>query len=170
MKIFVPLILGLLALPAHAQVYKWTDANGTVHYSDHPQDGRPATELQAPRAATMPASANDDWRERERSSRESRLRQAEADRRPAAIAQAAAGKGQGQGPYNPSAHRTDKPMTDDEVCDRDRQQIEYAEKTRNLAIGHGSGAPQLLTEAQRQEVISERKANHALTCGDGRRR
>lgn len=30
------LVLALLSLPASAQVYKWTDANGKVHYSDKP--------------------------------------------------------------------------------------------------------------------------------------
>jgi hypothetical protein len=40
------LLLLMLALPAHAQMYKWTDANGTVHYSDRPQDGVAAKPLQ----------------------------------------------------------------------------------------------------------------------------
>jgi hypothetical protein len=60
-------------------------------------------------------------------------------------------------------------MTDEEMCRRDRQQIEYAEKTKHLSIAYGNGMPRILTEAQRQEVISERKANHALTCGSGGR-
>jgi hypothetical protein len=57
-------------------------------------------------------------------------------------------------------------MTDDELCTRDRQQLEFAEKTKNLAI-LSIGR---LTEEQRQEVIRERKANHALACAEGRRR
>jgi hypothetical protein len=49
-------------------------------------------------------------------------------------------------------NRSSKPMSDDELCTRDRQQIEFAEKTKNLAI-LPLGA---LTEAQRQEVIREK--------------
>ena len=63
-------------------------------------------------------------------------------------------------------NRSTKPMTDDELCTRDRQQIEFAEKTKNLAIMPIG----TLTEEQRQEVIRERKANHALACAEGRRR
>ncbi|HTT37574.1 MAG TPA: DUF4124 domain-containing protein [Burkholderiales bacterium] len=33
---FVPLALCILALPASAEMYKWTDENGSVHYSDQP--------------------------------------------------------------------------------------------------------------------------------------
>ena len=36
MKTFCTCIALLLALPAHAEVYKWTDANGKVHYGDQP--------------------------------------------------------------------------------------------------------------------------------------
>lgn len=165
MKTFLPFVLALIALPGHAQVYKWTDPNGHVHYSDHPQDGADAKLLPVARAEAAPAASNDDWRERERVSRQNRARQAEIERRTAAAQEAAKVK---QGPYNPSANRSDKPMTDEEMCRRDRQQIEFAEQTKHLAISHGSGVPELLTEAQRQEVIRERKGNHALTCGGGR--
>jgi hypothetical protein len=162
MKTFLPLILALAALAAQAQVYKWTDANGKIHYSDQPQDGADAKELKAPRAQPAPVAANDDWQERERASREQRVLKADAERRAAAAQAAAEAK---QTPFNPSVNRSNKPMTDQELCKRDSQQIEFAEKTRHLTITHGSGVPEQLTEAQRQEVIRERKANHALTCG-----
>ncbi|MBA5689210.1 DUF4124 domain-containing protein [Rugamonas apoptosis] len=165
MKTFLPFVLALIVLPGQAQVYKWTDANGHVQYSDHPQDGADAKLLSVARAEAAPAASNDDWRERERVSRQNRARQADIERRAAARQEAAKAE---QAPFNPSANRSNKPMTDEEVCRRDRQQIEFAEQTKHLAISHGSGAPVLLTEAQRQEVIRERKGNHALTCGGGR--
>lgn len=157
------LLLLLLALPAHAQLYKWTDANGTVHYSDRPQDGAAAKPLQAESAPVVASSSGDNWRERERISRQNRERQAQAERRLAAAEAAQKAK---ERPFNPSMNRSSKPMTDDELCTRDRQQIEFAEKTKNLAILPIGK----LTEAQRQEVIRERKANHALACAEGRRR
>jgi hypothetical protein len=162
MKTFLPLILALAALPAQAQVYKWTDANGKIHYSDQPQDGADAKELKTPRAQPAPVAANDNWQERERASREQRVLKTDAERRAEAAREAELAK---QEPYNPSAHRSNKPMTDQELCKRDSQQIEFAQKTKQLAISHGNGPGQVLTEAQRQEVVRERKANHALTCG-----
>jgi hypothetical protein len=33
---YIPLALCLLVLPAWADLYKWTDENGKVHYSDQP--------------------------------------------------------------------------------------------------------------------------------------
>jgi glutaredoxin len=48
----LPGLLLLAALPAHvpavAQVYKWTDAQGTVHYGDTPPPQRAASRLDAP--------------------------------------------------------------------------------------------------------------------------
>jgi glutaredoxin len=49
------LLLLLASLPAHfpaaAQVYKWTDAQGTVHYGDTPPPQRAASQLRTPSAA-----------------------------------------------------------------------------------------------------------------------
>lgn len=157
------LLLLMLALPAHAQVYKWTDANGTVHYSDRPQDGVVAKPLKAEGAPAAASPPGDDWRARERISRQNRERQAQAERR---LAAAEEKQKAAQQPFNPSMNRSTRPMSEEELCTRDRQQIEFAEKTRNLAI-LPIGA---LTEAQRQEVIRERKANHAMACAEGRRR
>src|SRR5471030_900577 len=157
MKIFLTFMLILAALPAYAQIYKWTDANGHIHYSDHPQDGVNNKALQAPPVPAASAPLPDDWQQRDRASREKWARQTEADRRAATVQQ----------PFNPSVHRSNTAMSDEELCQRDRQQIDYAKNTPNLSITHGNGEPQALTEAQRQEVISERTANHALTCGAG---
>ncbi|MYM25873.1 DUF4124 domain-containing protein [Duganella sp. FT135W] len=157
------LLLLMLALPAHAQMYKWTDANGRVHYSDRPQDGVAAKPLQVENAPAAASPSDDNWREREKISRQNRVRQAQAERRLAAAEQSEKAR---QQPFNPSMNRSDKPLTDDELCTRDRQQIEFAEKTKNLTVlplGPRS-------EAQRQEIIRERKTNHALACAEGRRR
>jgi Domain of unknown function (DUF4124) len=51
---------GLVVLPAAAQTYKWTDANGKVHYSDQPPPAsakeQSTVKLRNPPAATPPAS------------------------------------------------------------------------------------------------------------------
>jgi hypothetical protein len=36
---YLPLALALFVLPAWADLYKWTDENGKVHYSDQPPPG-----------------------------------------------------------------------------------------------------------------------------------
>lgn len=167
MRTLLALTLALSALSAHAQLYKWVDANGKAHFSDQPPNGVEATEVQVQRAQTASVPFKDDWRERERLSREKRAGQSVIDRR-AALAEAA--ERRKQEPFNPSANRSNNAMTEEEMCRRDRQQIEYAEKTKDLAIRHGHNMPQRLTEEQRQEVVRERKANHELTCASGRRR
>jgi hypothetical protein len=43
--------------PAAAQVYKWTDANGKVHYGDKPQGAKAATTIATPATGTQPAGS-----------------------------------------------------------------------------------------------------------------
>lgn len=38
-KLVLTLSLALIASPACAEIYKWTDSNGNVHFSDKPHDG-----------------------------------------------------------------------------------------------------------------------------------
>jgi glutaredoxin len=51
------LLLLLASLPAAAQVYKWTDAQGTVHYGDSPPPQRAASRLNAPSPGESQAAA-----------------------------------------------------------------------------------------------------------------
>lgn len=45
---FVVLPLLLAAVPAEAEVYKWTDETGKVHYSDAPPPGQKAKQVKLP--------------------------------------------------------------------------------------------------------------------------
>lgn len=58
-RIALTIACALLALswPAAAQVYKWTDENGKVHYGDKPQGARAATTIAAPATGAQPAGA-----------------------------------------------------------------------------------------------------------------
>lgn len=38
MKVFITLFMLLVSLPAGAGIYKWTDAEGKVHFGDQPKD------------------------------------------------------------------------------------------------------------------------------------
>lgn len=57
MRPFVILLL-LLAAPAHAQVYRWVDSRGTVHYSDDPPPEAAKARKLAIRAQPGPPSAD----------------------------------------------------------------------------------------------------------------
>lgn len=70
-------ILLLIALPAAAQIYKYTDANGNTVYSDHSPDGVKAQPLELPplnsvepRAPSAPAPSSTDTRPAARSAYE----------------------------------------------------------------------------------------------------
>jgi glutaredoxin len=46
----LPGLMLLACLPAFSQVYKWTDAQGTVHYSDTPPPAQPSSQIRTPPA------------------------------------------------------------------------------------------------------------------------
>lgn len=47
----ISLMLAVLSLPTQAEVYKWTDANGKVHYSDKPVGNGAPISMRKPQAA-----------------------------------------------------------------------------------------------------------------------
>jgi hypothetical protein len=62
------IFLQTIAPPVAAQLYKWTDAQGMIHYTDKARDasGGRATEVKvAPAQASANIQAGLDWRERE---------------------------------------------------------------------------------------------------------
>lgn len=70
MKILLTLICLLFYLaPANAQMYRWVDANGKVHYSDQPPADKPKSSktLDIPKqpAAAPSAEANKSWQEKD---------------------------------------------------------------------------------------------------------
>ncbi|MES2128545.1 MAG: DUF4124 domain-containing protein [Pseudomonadota bacterium] len=92
------LVLAVAALPAAAQMYKWTDANGKIHYSDTPPLEGKVEEIKvapAPPPAPLPKGAT--WQERERESSQRRLAQqqeeAKAPPEPNAAQRCAAARG-----------------------------------------------------------------------------
>jgi len=86
---YLPLALALFILPASADLYKWTDENGKVHYSDQPppDDAKQTQTLKesksaaaAPDAASAkPAAAAKTPAEQEMEFRKRRLEAAEAE-------------------------------------------------------------------------------------------
>ena len=102
---YLTLALCLLALPAAAELYKWTDENGKVHYSDQPPPASvkksetikaPKPQVAAPAPTTpgaKPATGGPKTAaEQEMEFRKRRLETAEADAKAQKEAQAAADK------------------------------------------------------------------------------
>jgi hypothetical protein len=81
LRIVCSLCLSLLVLPALAQqMYKWVDEKGVTHYSETPPpDGTKGAAKIEVKTPTPDRPANDNWRERERQSREQRAKQGVAD-------------------------------------------------------------------------------------------
>ncbi|WP_342118192.1 hypothetical protein [Pseudoduganella sp. OTU4001] len=119
-----------------------------------------------PAHAPAASAGGDDWRERERESRVRLVKREQDERREAAAEAARAART----PYNPSMHKSDKPMTDDEVCTRDAQQIAYSEKAKRLAFNRGAAGSTVASEEETREIVRQRKENHALLCGPNQRR
>jgi hypothetical protein len=59
--------LGLLSVvaAADAQVYKWVDASGRVHYGDRPPEAAKVEQIRTPPPAPASASRPPTWQERE---------------------------------------------------------------------------------------------------------
>ena len=55
-SVFLFLVLTLAAATVGAQVYRWTDENGKVHYGDKPPAGKPSTTLAKPPGVSGSAS------------------------------------------------------------------------------------------------------------------
>ena len=53
------LLLALVATVASAQVYKWVDENGRVHYGEKPPPGAKSSAVRPPTAPSAPAKAQD---------------------------------------------------------------------------------------------------------------
>jgi hypothetical protein len=86
---YIPLALCLLVLPVWAGLYKWTDENGKVHYSDQPPPGsvtksetvkQPKSASPGPAVAgAKPSTAPKTSAEQEMEFRRRRLETAEAE-------------------------------------------------------------------------------------------
>jgi len=78
-------VLWALLLPASAQVYKWVDDKGTIHYGERPPQGKKAREVEQRLANPAPApgkAAEPSWKDKDLEFRGRRIEaeQAEAKR------------------------------------------------------------------------------------------
>ncbi|WP_303291000.1 DUF4124 domain-containing protein [Marinobacter sp. SS5-14b] len=64
------LLCSMMTLAAHAEVYRWTDANGSIHFSDTPPNLQEHDRVTVREPVTVPLSANILQSEKVRQSRQ----------------------------------------------------------------------------------------------------
>jgi hypothetical protein len=133
------LLLMTVTAAAHAELYKWVDAQGKIHYSDKADGAGKAKvkELQVD-AAPTPAPAKSgtvpDWQRQEEAYRKRQEAQGGAARMPNGHASTA----------RPEGYRSGKPETDANRC-------RLARDILSGAARHSGGAP---TDANDREIAT----------------
>ena len=135
----------LAASTAHAQVYRWVDEQGKVHYGERPPSGAKASpvedRLAAPPGAPAPKAAPDaSQQERDFQRRRMEREQKEASE------QKAAEKAKQQ-------------------CERERSRLAQLRTARRIPAGvDDKGDRRYLSDAERADAIGSQEAAVARTC------
>ncbi len=163
------LLVGFIALPASAQLYKWTDANGRIQYSDRPPTHQQAQKI-GRSGVSIPAHA------------------------PVANADDAA-KSDGASPSNDAVPETAAPQTiaekeqafrkrrmeaeearqkqakldeekraKDESCQRTRNYLKSVEGGRRIARTNDKGEMEFLDEKQIQQEAERARKDLSANC------
>jgi len=124
----------VLPLSANATIYKWTDANGHVHYSQNPPpDGRKAVEIKPPPQPADTPSALKNLKAKEKKFEQSRKDRLKAQQDRAAAEKKAAEK---KTRCNDARNRLERLTTTNRVYTTDAQgnRIRVPEPERQAAI------------------------------------
>lgn len=125
----------VLHAPGHAQLYKWVDANGKMHYSDR-KDAAGKAQVGAVKhdaaPTAPPPAAGPSWQERER---EYKLRQARS--------------GSGDAPAPPSRPPRLSQSYGSNQIDTDKAKCELARDVVSGAVRHVNGA---VTDANDRQI------------------
>lgn len=138
----------LLALPAAAEMYRWVDKDGRVHYSDQPP---PATIKQQKQmkqrvrpAGPTPSADTPSYVDKEADFRKRQVEQAEKQAADQKAQQAAAEKQQN--------------------CERSRQHLATLQSGSRIARANAQGEREYLDEAQIAQEIREAQQAIAQWC------
>ena len=137
-------VLACTAAAAHAaDVYKWTDANGVVHYADSEPAGDVKAELLHVAGRITPETTAE---------RDARVEDASGGPTATATATATQNAGASTPPATGGAEAR---------CQRARSELELLQSGRPVALAGGGGA---LDEAARQRQIARAQATIARDC------
>jgi hypothetical protein len=141
----VALLLAALALPAGAEIYKWTDAQGNVHYGDQPPSSTIPKQFNPQTTKAAEARAEEARRQAAEQAARKRLEQGKA--REAASKQQAAGE--------------EEARRKAENCQRARGNLEMLLRMNTrLTTVDARGQAQVLDAAARQTEME--RANRAI--------
>jgi hypothetical protein len=143
-------LLALFLLGGHAfaaqQVYKWTDANGVVHYTDTPPPRSANAQKMTMRGGVSTLVTDD----------------AQA---PAAAATGAAGSGKaGAAGTTSSGLMQDSPEARAKVCEQARTNLDLLRSKYELSIAGPDGKPQALDDDKRQAEIKRAEEQVSFYC------
>lgn len=141
----LPLLLMILAFGCQAAVYKWTDSQGRVHYTDTPPPRQTAqavrtgksheAEAEASRKILADRLADSEQRRQQTREAEEKRRQAEEEAR-----------------------------RKEDNCRRAREQLTRLQGSGNVARLDERGQPYILGDAERQAAISEARKRIGEFC------
>jgi hypothetical protein len=140
----------LLALPAQAEVYKWTDEQGRVHFSDKPpSEDTPEYQLRTPASAGN-ASPQESLTDAERRARQRKLSDSlEADRRDM---------------EQEGAKRNKQKMIREHNCRVARADLSATLKTNRIFDEDQQGNRVFYNEAQKQKYLESMRATVRKWC------
>jgi hypothetical protein len=138
-------LTGLFALNAHAGVYKWTDAQGRVHYSDTPPPGREAQRVQTGRSNEAEAAAA-------RKSLADKLTESELRRKKA------------QEEEERRKAEEAKQRAKAEQCLKAREQLTLLQRHNRITRVDPQGQSYLVGDAERMAMIQEAQQRVAELC------
>jgi hypothetical protein len=177
MRTLLLLIASLAALPAQAQLYKWTDAEGKVHVTDRPPENTaPQKVIDAPKSQQPVQSARvkESWQIQDQEYRARKAREAQAERKRQSAALQSNGGSRRIATPSPQALGQPQSSTDPssqyerEACDHERRELEFFEKTKNLQVSRGGTGAVRIGAAEREQLIRDTRTNYNYACG-GRR-
>jgi hypothetical protein len=132
------------AAATHAQVYRWVDEQGKVHYGERPPSGAKATPVET-KPAGPPAAANPnaDASQQERDFQRRRMEREQAEARD----QKAADKARQQ-------------------CERERTRLAQLRNVRRIQNGvDEKGNLRYMSEGERADAIAAQQGTVARACG-----
>jgi len=137
---FVALLLALTAPAALAQVFKWVDENGRVHYGEKPPAGAKASAVKPPAATPNTPAMPQDLQSQEHEFRGRQIRKREDEAREAKDA----------------ANR-------EAMCKYARERLAIAERASLYRMEKGERV--FYSDAEQKAEIESRRAAVARSCG-----
>lgn len=145
MRLAIGLAVLFAVLTAHAQVYRWVDGQGKVHYGERPPAGAKPTpvddRLAAPPGAATPKTAPD-VSQQERDFQRRRMEREQKEAREQKAAEQAR-----------------------QQCERERTRLAQLRNVRRISAGvDEKGSLRYMSDAERADAIASQEAAVARAC------